>query len=147
MTTQKNRFWIIVASKDHVKTGVEQGFAQACHGKAAPLRRMKKGDMVIYYSGKETFGKPEKRQEFTAIGRVADNDVHHFQMTKDFCPARRNISFFDSNSTSILPLIDNLEFIRNKKQWGYLFRRGFFEISENDFKLISSKMLTKEYAG
>jgi hypothetical protein len=30
----KNKYWITVASKDHVKIGVEEGFAQACHGKA-----------------------------------------------------------------------------------------------------------------
>jgi len=49
-----------VASKDHVKNGIAQGIAQACHGKAAPLKRMKKGDFVIYYSGKQTLGKPDK---------------------------------------------------------------------------------------
>lgn len=48
------KYWIIVASKDHVKTGMEQGFAQACHGKASPLKRMENDDFVIYYSGKQT---------------------------------------------------------------------------------------------
>ena len=59
------QYWIIVASKDHVENGVGQGIAQACHGKVTPLKRMKKGDLVIYYSSKQTFGKPEKCQEFT----------------------------------------------------------------------------------
>jgi hypothetical protein len=145
MKTRDIKFWIIVASKDHVKTGMAEGIAQACHGKASPLRRMRKGDFVIYYSGKRRFGKPEKCQEFTAIGIVKDDEVYPFQMTAEFCPFRRNIEFYESQEVSILPLIDELEFIQNKKSWGYPFRFGFFEIKKQDFKLLSSKMLIKEY--
>lgn len=140
------KYWIIVASKDHVKSGVEQGIAQACHGKASPLKKMKKGDYVIYYSGKLTFGMADKCQEFTAIGQVKDDDTYTFQMTPDFCPARRNIAFFESKDISIIPLIPALEFIKNKKIWGYPLRFGFFEIGQRDFKLISSKMLIHQYA-
>ena len=122
-----------------------EGIAQACHGKASPLRRMRKGDFVIYYSSKRRFGKPEKCQEFTAIGIVKDDEVYPFQMTAEFCPFRRNIEFYESQEVSILPLIDELEFIQNKKSWGYPFRFGFFEIKKQDFKLLSSKMLIKEY--
>lgn len=135
------KYWIIVASKDHVKIGVKQGVAQACHGKATPLKRMQKGDFVIYYSGKETFGKTNKCQEFTAIGKVKDDEVYPFQMTADFCPFRRNINFFDCEEISILPLVNLLDFIPNKKSWGYPFRFGILEINQNDFELISSLML------
>lgn len=145
MNTRGIKYWIIVASKDHVKTGVAEGIAQACHGKVSPLKRMRKGDFVVYYSGKQSFGKPEKCQEFTAIGTVKDDDVYPFQITADFCPFRRNIDFFESVDISILPLINNLDFIQNKKSWGYPFRFGFFEIKEYDFNLISSLMLQEEY--
>ncbi len=142
----KTKYWIIVASKDHVKNGIAEGIAQACHGKASPLRRMKKGDFILYYSGKLVFGKEEKCQEFTAIGQVKDDEVYQFQMSPDFCPSRRNITFFEHQDLSILPLINDLDFIQNKKSWGYPFRFGFFEINEHDFQVISSKMLhTKEY--
>ena len=145
MKTRGIKYWIIVASKDHVKTGIEEGIAQACHGKVSPLKRMRKGDFVIYYSGKKSFGKPEKCQEFTAIGTVKDEEVYPFQMTADFCAFRRNITFYESKDISIISLIDDLDFIHNKKSWGYPFRFGFFEINEHDFKLISSKMLLEEY--
>mgnify|MGYP006380743183 FL=1 len=135
-----------MASKDHVKTGIAEGIAQACHGKVSPLKRMRKGDFVIYYSGKQSFGKPEKCQEFTSIGTVKDDEVYPFQMTADFCPFRRNIEFFESVDVSILPLINDLDFIQNKKSWGYPFRFGFFEIKEHDFNLISSLMIQEEYA-
>tara|TARA_B100000953_G_scaffold147247_1_gene121929 strand:- start:6304 stop:6732 length:429 start_codon:yes stop_codon:yes gene_type:complete len=135
------QYWIIVASKDHVENGVGQGIAQACHGKVTPLKRMKKGDLVIYYSSKQTFGKPEKCQEFTALGKVLDDKIYQVQVSKDFCPSRRNIQFMQSKETSILPLIENLQFIQNKQSWGYPFRFGMLEINEHDFDLISSQML------
>ena len=91
-------------------------------------------------------GNPDKCQEFTAIGKVKDDEVYPFQMTANFCPFRRNIDFIESKDVSILPLINDLEFILNKKSWGYPFRYGFFEINLNDFCLISSKMLKKENA-
>ena len=46
MTT---RFWIGVASREHVRLGVAGGFSQLCHGKAHPLKRMAVGDWLIYY--------------------------------------------------------------------------------------------------
>jgi hypothetical protein len=140
------KYWIIVASKDHVKTGIAEGIAQTCHGKASPLKRMRKDDFIIYYSGKQTLGRPEMCQEFTAIGRVMDDEIYQFQVSGDFCPSRRNIEFLPSGDVSILPLISGLNFISNKKSWGYPFRFGFFEINRHDFELISSQMLQKDYA-
>lgn len=142
MTAEREmKYWVIVASKDHVSTGIAEGFAQACHGKAGPLKRMRKDDFVIYYSGKQTMGKMDKCQEFTAIGQVKSDDTYLFQMTADFCPSRRNVTFFDHRDVSILPLINELEFIQNKQSWGYPFRFGFFEINKHDFDLISTQML------
>lgn len=140
------RYWIIVASKDHAKSGMAAGIAQACHGKYSPLKRMKKGDMVIFYSGKETITKPGKCQQFTALGKVLDDETYHFRVSADFCPSRRNMAFEEIKDTSILPLINDLEFIKNKKSWGYPFRFGFFEINKHDFDLISSQMLQNHYA-
>jgi len=49
------KYWILVASKDHVMRGVTLGFAQAGHGKRSGLARMHKGDMIVYYSPKAQF--------------------------------------------------------------------------------------------
>jgi len=143
MNTIQAKYWIIVASKDHVRNGKAEGIAQACHGKASPLKRMRKDDFILYYSGKQTLGKPQLCQEFTAIGKVTDDEIYQFQVSEDFCPSRRNIEFLPSEDVSILPLIDQLDFIQNKKSWGYPFRFGFFEIQQQDFNLISNKMLNR----
>ena len=46
------RYWVGVASREHVLLGVAGGFCQVCHGKQAPLARMKRGDWILYYSPK-----------------------------------------------------------------------------------------------
>jgi predicted RNA-binding protein len=40
----------------------------------------------------------------------------------------------------IHPLIEKLSFIRDPEHWGYLFRTGHIEISEEDFRLIAKDM-------
>lgn len=49
-SVEQRRYWIGVVSASHVRKGVLDGFAQLCHGKAAPLRRMSADDWLIYYS-------------------------------------------------------------------------------------------------
>ncbi|XZF13115.1 EVE domain-containing protein [Chitinophagaceae bacterium MMS25-I14] len=138
------RYWMTSISKEHTMRGVNGSFIQVCHGKEAPLKRMHTGDYLVVYSSRETMEGDEKCQSFTAIGQVADDAVYAFRMTENFIPFRRNISFFNCIETPIAPLIPELDFITNKKSWGYPFRFGFFEITEKDFNLIVSKMRPDE---
>lgn len=137
------KYWIATISKEHTQRGVKDGFIQVCHGKEGPLKRMQKEDYLLVYSSKITMEGNEKCQAFTALGKVVDDEVYKFQMTENFIPFRRNIQFMECDEVSILPLIEYLEFIPNKKSWGYPFRYGFFEINENDFNFITSKMIAK----
>jgi predicted RNA-binding protein len=135
------KYWLIVASKDHVQRGLAGGFIQANHGKAAPLKRMDAGDWVIFYSPKLEYGKPEKCQCFTAIVRVVKDDVYQHDMGGGFIPFRRKVQFLPSNDISILPLINDLTFIKDKTHWGAPFRFGTLQIPEEDFLLIASRMV------
>lgn len=135
------KYWIIVASKDHIQRGLAGGFIQANHGKAAPLKRMQPGDWVIFYSPKVEYGKPEKCQCFTAIVRVVDDEIYQHDMGDDFVPFRRKVQFLPSRDVSILPMINDLTFIKDKTHWGAPFRFGTLEISEKDFRLIAKGML------
>ncbi len=134
-------YWIVVVSKDHIARGVADGFMQANHGKAGPLKRMNPGDWVICYSPKQSYSGNDPLQAFTAIGEVADDKVYQHKMSEDFIPYRRNINWQKCKETPIAPLIATLDFIKNKSSWGYQFRFGFFEIPEADFKLIQSSMV------
>jgi len=135
------RYWIVVVSKDHIARGVAGGFMQANHGKAGPLMKMTAGDSVICYSPKQSYSGTEALQAFTAIGQVADDQVYQHKMSNDFMPYRRNVEWLKCRQTPIAPLVLELDFIKNKKSWGYQFRFGFFEITERDFKLIYKKMV------
>ncbi|MGX6443662.1 EVE domain-containing protein [Neobacillus sp. K501] len=137
----RKRFWIGVASGDHVFNAVQGGFAQLCHGKHAPLRKMSSGDWIIYYSPKVNYNESTPHQKFTAIGKIIDDDVYQVNMGNNFIPFRRNIDFIPCIETPIKPLISKLSFIKSTKYWGYSFRYGHIEISEKDFKLIAEKMV------
>ncbi|MSP13433.1 MAG: EVE domain-containing protein [Chloroflexi bacterium] len=140
----KPRYWIVVASRDHVQRGVVGGFAQANHGKSSPLLRMHPGDWLIYYSSKITMGKSDTCQNFTAIGKLKDDPVYQHDMGDGFAPFRRDVFYQDCREVSILPLIDALSFIKDKGHWGAPFRFGVVEIPEPDFRLIAGQMLSEE---
>jgi hypothetical protein len=138
---QLPRFWIGVASRDHVARGVAGGYCQLCHGKAAPLKRMSPGDWIVYYSPKVRLDGDELCQQFTAIGEVVGSDVYVFEMAPRFAPFRRDIRFIEAQATPVRPLVEALSFIRDPKRWGYVFRFGHFEMSREDFELIAGQML------
>jgi len=140
----KQRYWIAVVSKEHALHGMSGGFMQVCHGKEGPLKRMRQNDWLIVYSPKESMNGAIKCQAFTAIGQTTDENIYPFNMNQNFIPFRRNIKFYDCRETSILPLIDKLDFIKNKSRWGYAFRFGFLEIAEHDFNLITATMFAHE---
>lgn len=134
------RYWIGVASQEHVQRGVQGGFAQVCHGKISTLKHMSSGDWLIYYSPTHHFGGKDPCRKFTAIGTVEPGDPYIFEMSKDFHPWRRDVSFLEAKEMAIEPLLDRLSFIKDKKKWGFPFRRGSFEISYEDFEVIAKNM-------
>ncbi|MBS1492572.1 MAG: EVE domain-containing protein [Bacteroidetes bacterium] len=136
------KYWVVVACKDHIMKGVEGSFMQANHGKEAPLKRISKWDWVLFYASKQGMNDKAPYQKFVAIGEIPDENIEKVQMSGDFEPFRRNIKFKKSKEVEIRPLIEQLEFIKNKKSWGFIFRFGFFEIPEHDFELISALMLS-----
>lgn len=134
------RYWIAVASKEHVQSGVLGGFAQVCHGKSGPLNRMNEGDWIIYYSPTIKFRQKEPCQSFTAIGEIKKGDPYSFAMSEDFMPWRRDVAFLKSQEVPIQILLNDLSFITNKQKWGFPFRRGCFEIMDKDFQVIAKAM-------
>ena len=136
----KVRYWIGVASYSHVKQGRAGGFAQLCHGKAAPLRRMSVGDWLVYYSPKTEINGGEPLQMFTDIGRVVGENVYQYPMSPNFLPFRRDVEYLKCKPVHIHSLIPNLSFIRDPGHWGYPFRTGHIEMTEEDFGLIAKAM-------
>ena len=61
-------------------------------------------------------------------------------MSKDFIPWRRNVNFLKAKEVPIEPLLEGLTFIKDKKKWGFPFRRGSFGIPHSDFEWIAKNM-------
>lgn len=86
-------------------------------------------------------GGGEPVQAFTAIGEVLQRDVYQVE-SNGFEPYRRDVHYFACSRTPIHPLLEKLAFTNGiEASWGQVMRRGFFEISEADFELISAAML------
>lgn len=134
------RFWVIVASRDHIGRGIREGFIQANHGRAGPLRRMQPGDGVVCYSPRTEYGGGEPLQAFTALGTIDDAPVVQGDMGGGFTPWRRAVTFAPAAEAPIAPLIPALDFIPDPRRWGYRFRFGSFEIGAADFARIASAM-------
>ena len=136
-----NRGWIAVACADHVALGVAGGFMQVCHGKAAPLRRMRPGDYVAYYSPTESFGVRRSLQAFTAIGVIRDSEPYCFDMGAGFQPWRRNVDWLVSQPANIRPLLGKLEFTAGRgSTWGFPLRFGVLAASDADMTVIGEAM-------
>lgn len=134
------KYWIGVASRNHVQRGVADGFAQLCHGKQNPLTRMARGDWLVYYSPRSKIQDGAAVQAFTAIGQLVDDEVYQFRMSETFMPFRRRVNYTPCAETSIKPLLPRLSFVKDLQHWGYQFRFGHFEISEGDFRTIAWAM-------
>ena len=137
-------YWIGVVSRAHVLRGVAGGFAQMNHGKQAPLKRMKAGDALIYYSPREAYPDGAPLQAFTALGFIRSGDVYAHDMTPDgvpgFVPWRIDVDYQAVQSAPIKPLIGQLDFIADKTHWGAAFRFGQVKISEADFWRVAVAM-------
>jgi hypothetical protein len=133
-------YWIGVASAEHVRRGRSGGFMQLGHGKAAPLKRVKPGDRIVYYSPTVKLGEKDKLQAFTAVGTVKDREPYVGDMGKGFKPYRRDVDWANAEEAPIAPLLDKLEFTAGKTNWGYKFRFGLFPVSAADFCLIAKAM-------
>ena len=133
--------WIAVACAEHVARGRALGFVQVNHGKAAPLRRLRAGDRVAYYSPSLTLGGTQKCQAFTAFGTVRDEAIDQADMGNGFRPFRRAVAWRTTADAPIRPLLDRLDLTRGKRNWGYGFRFGLVRVCAADMDLIAAAML------
>ena len=138
--TERPQDWIAVASAEHVRRGQSEGFVQVCHGKAAPLRRVKSGSRVVYYSPTKLFGGSDRLQAFTALGIVRAAEAYQVDMGGGFHPFRRDVDWLETSPAPIKPLLDLLELTKGRRNWGQKFRFGLIAISACDMTVIATAM-------
>lgn len=141
--TMARRNWIAVACAQHARRGCATpgaGYMQVCHGKVAPLQRIRPGDRVAYYAPTVTMGGKDRLQAFVSIGIVLPGAPYAFDMGGGFVPSRRDVAYVPAREAAIAPLLDDFEFVDNRTHWGGKFRFGLFAISDHDMRLIAQAM-------
>ncbi len=134
------RYWIGVASRDHVRAAVHGGFCQLNHGKEAPLKRLASGDRILYYSPKTEREGGQPLQSFTAIGEVLAGEPYQVKQSERFRPFRRDVRYFVAHEALIRPLLPHLSLARGTATWGQVMRRGTFRIEQTDYHIIAAAM-------
>ena len=134
------KYFIIVASKDHVQVGKKNGVAQAGHGRKDLVSKLSKGDWIVYYAAKDKLEEGKPYQKFVAICQVADDEPHQPDVKSGFKPFRRTVRYIETGEAEITPLLEKLSFIKNKKRWGFYLIAGFREITKEDFTVIKNAM-------
>lgn len=137
--SQTKRFWVAVASHDHVKRGVEEGIAQACHGKKGLLQRVHSGDGIVYYSPKKHMDdKVSTCKQFTALGKITCDSPYQVEdCNSGFNPYRIDVDY----KHDIRPV--PWDAVKHRIRFHARLRFGFLEISEEEFTVISDMMHRK----
>ena len=140
---QQTRYWVNTISLEHVRRGVEGGFTQAGHGSDTRLRRLRRGDGIVFYSPREQIRAGRPLQQLTALGVVADDEPHRVEQAPDFHPWRRVVAFEEVSPVPIRPLLPLLSFVTDgvgEQRWGMAFRRGLFEVDAGDFGVLAGAL-------
>jgi hypothetical protein len=124
------KYYMGVASKNHVEIGKKFGIIQLCHGKSHPLEKLQPNDWIIYYSPKLIYGEDNMCQEFTAIAQITESPVYVVDGM-----ARRSVLYYNNRGIKYQDLKNELMFSSS------YFRFGFFEIGLEDFTILYNGMV------
>jgi hypothetical protein len=131
--------WLGIVSRAHVARGVAGGFAQLCHGREAPLRRMRPGDWLIYYSPSTELRGGERLQAFTALGQLQGERVYHHTMEDGWQAWRRDVRYEPVGPVPLATLAPALH-LTARPHWGVALRRGHLPLDAHDFALIAAAL-------
>ncbi len=133
------RAWLGVVSADHVARAVSEGVAQVCHGRRAPLARMRDGDILVYYSPKTSRTDGTTLKAFTAVGEIRGEEIWQVDMGAGFTPFRRTVDWDTSVKPVALSAVQHDLELTSRTNWGYELRRGLLPLSFADLEVIKSR--------
>ncbi|KRE92850.1 hypothetical protein ASG76_15400 [Nocardioides sp. Soil774] len=125
MTT---RTWVLVASRDHARRGLADGFVMANHGKRAPVARMGVGDRILLYSPTTTYPKGEPLRAITIVGEVTGEQPEPSTVIEG--GFRRAARLREIEPIPLERVRDHLPVAK--------IRFGFFELDADDAEVIWS---------
>ncbi|MEC7761023.1 MAG: EVE domain-containing protein [Pseudomonadota bacterium] len=135
-------YWLGIAVSDHVRRGVDGGFAQLGHGRMEAISPVKSGDWLVYYAPRERMDGGDKVQAFVAVGRVLSEAAYQTEQVAGFHPWRVDIDYVsDAKPAPIRPLLEELDLTRGRgRAWGMAVRGSRLALTEADFRRIVRAM-------
>ena len=135
-------YWVFCITEDNLETAFREKVIGFRKGKRIRLTSVSSGDLVTFYVSKKAFSSQTPVQKF--IGKVVVRS-RCYESSKQIWqnglfPMRIDISLVSIRSCQIKPLINRLQFIKNKEHWGGALMAGTVRISEQDFNLIQEAM-------
>ena len=82
----------------------------------------------------------DRLRSFTALGIVRSGAPYQVDMGGGFTPVRRDVDWASGRETPIDPLLGQLAFTSDRRNWGYQLRFGLIEIASGDFERIAVAM-------
>jgi predicted RNA-binding protein len=116
------------------------------------IHKIATGDIITFYLSRKKVDSPpndlsQRVRQFRGIARVtggpfeSDNPIWQVRGTEIF-PYRRSIEFLSDARTDVGSLIEKLSFVTNTTFWALPLRKGYVEITLNDFETIQKAMKT-----
>ena len=115
----------------------------SCKSRTASRRRFAASSRATesyFIRPTDGFRGKDKLQSFTAIGVVKEGAPYQVDMGDGFSPFRRDVTWQTAAETPIRTLLEQLEFTKGNRNWGYQLRSGLAEISELDMLRIARAM-------
>jgi hypothetical protein len=128
------RHWVLVASREHARRGLRDGFVMANHGKRAPLARMSRGDGLLVYSPTTAYPHGEPLRAITVVGEVAGDEPEPSDVIEG--GFRRAASLREIEPLPLQDVRDHLPVSR--------LRFGFFELEAEAAEAVWALVTERE---
>jgi hypothetical protein len=128
------RHWVLVASREHARRGLRDGFVMANHGKRAPLARMSRGDGILVYSPTTAYPHGEPLRAITVVGEVAGDEPEPSDVIEG--GFRRAASLREIEPLPLQDVRDHLPVSR--------LRFGFFELEAEAAEAVWALVTERE---
>ena len=133
-------FYIGVVHLAQVREAERQGYVSFAHGDRASVEKVVPGDKVVYYAPKEDEdGAPV--QAFIAHATVTGEEVETRSFGSHGTGQVRRATYDAVREVPVRPMIEDLEILAGKQNWGGVFRSGKVEIGAADYQRIAGAML------
>jgi predicted RNA-binding protein len=149
-----DNYWVFPITEDNLTICLKHSVIGVSGYAEKRARNIQPGDHIVFYVSRKFYSQfmPRVREfqaEVVCIGPPfkSKNNIFKgsynkiwFKSEEQTFPTRLPIEIINQKKCAIVPLIKNLSFIKNKKNWGSAFLGGLRQISVDDFNLILKSM-------